>query len=190
MFRARRRFFRGRRRGSFTKRLTQINHSVNIAQRTLAAATTEDTILIQAADSPATTQVASFGTAANCENNSLVYCKKLRLNFVGSGTVVQTVAVILWRDSAFAGITTPTSAEDVIAPSTSTQLLALKRNTCWYRKFFLSVQSDKISFNLKIPRRLALLKEGETYHLTVTNLTAAGGALQYFCQGTLVSRKL
>lgn len=110
------------------------------------------------------------------------------MHVANTNSVVLPVAVLLWRDDAYAGLGEPTTAEDVVNPSTSTQRQRLKANTAMYRKFYLTGQSDKKILSLKVPFRLRMLKDGEMLKLTVSNLEPATNPIEYFVQGQIISR--
>lgn len=97
------------------------------------------------------------------------------------------VAFLLWKDGPYGTITDPTSAEDVVAVTAGTGVAMLKKHAAMYRKFWLSPNSDTKTFFLKVPKRLSMLRHGESLKLTVTNLEAATDAIEYFVQGRIVT---
>lgn len=193
MFRARGRF--RRRRGSTRFRRNPVLraktnfHTVNIAARTLAAATSEVHTLITADDTPSPVVVStgSGGTVAECEEGAVVKFRKLKVQFTGAFSDPVAVAFAIWKDQVFGGLADLTSAEDIVAPSTTTSLKVQKASVGMYRKFWLTPNSDNRVYSLYVPRRLAKLRQGESLKMIVTNLEAATDAIEYFVQGTIIS---
>lgn len=189
MFRVRRpRFRRRRKRLNFViaKKNTCV---INIAIRSLAANTTETHTLLIADDTPSPLVVStgSGGTIAECEEGSRYFCKKLKMSFTSAVSDPVGVAFLLWKDGPYGTITDPTSAEDVVAVTAGTGVAMLKKHAAMYRKFWLSPNSDTKTFFLKVPKRLSMLRHGESLKLTVTNLEAATDAIEYFVQGRIVT---
>lgn len=185
-FRAPKRF---RRRGLSFKRQRLSYHNINIATRELAENTTESTQLIIPSDSPDHTIVGAFATPVQCENHSIIKKVDLTLEIVADGAPSPPflVAFLVWKDAAHGGITTPTTAQDIIAVGSTTQLALLKKNTCQYEKFFFTIQGDRRRFKIRIPKRFRTLNQGEAISITVSNLAAATDDILYFIQGRIVT---
>lgn len=187
-FRAMRGRFRRRKRGLGFKRIRKFYHNINIASRTLAANTSEATQLLIPADSPDHTIVGSFGTPVQTENNAHLIGGRLKISITcetpGAPFVV---AILLYKDAAHGGIAAPATAQDVVAVASTTQLSMLKKNTCMYRKFWMTGQHDIKEFMLRVPRRMRTLQQGEAYTLVVSNLAPATDDINYFIQGKWIT---
>lgn len=160
-----------------------------MAQRTLAANSSEATQILAPSDSPDHAVTATFGTPAQCENGAMLISNKLHFEVAvnGAATTPIFVAVLLYKDAAHGDIAPPTTAQDVINESITLQLAMLKKNTCHYAKFLLSVQGDKRSFFLRIPKRMRTLRQGEAYTLVVTNGAPATTDITWFLQGRMIT---
>lgn len=98
-----------------------------------------------------------------------------------------TVSFLVYKDAAHGGITAPTAAGDVIAVGSTTQLAMLKRNTCQYQKFFLTIQGDHRRFKIRIPKRFRTLNQGEAITFVITNQAAATDDILYYIQGRIIT---
>lgn len=97
-----------------------------------------------------------------------------------------SVSFLLWKDSAFGALGSPTTANDVFAPSTTLQLKELKKNTCMQERFLITAQGDKRRFRLRIPRRLSRIMQGEAIKMTITN-GSPDAAIVYSLWGKIIS---
>lgn len=171
-------------------KLKTVRANVNI-NTTLAANTTVTHTLLEANDSPTLSQVSDGTVVADCENNSIITGIKVKFALVPNAQITDPIqySFLLWKDrNSFAGANDPTSALDVLAPSTTAQLGLLKANTAMFRRDFLSASGDKHTYFLKIPRRLRVMKDGDTLKLTITNSEAATDAMEYFISGYITVR--
>lgn len=178
---------RRRRRGLPFKRVSRQRHVINIAERSLAANTTETLSLILSDDTPSPTVISDGTTIAECEEGSRVIPRKLKIAFTSAVSDPVAVAFLVWKDGSFGAPTDPTTAQDVVSAGSALQSAALKKFACMYQKFWLSPNSDQKNFFIRIPKRLRRLRQGESIKLTVTNLEAATDAIEYFVQGQIVS---
>lgn len=186
MFRRRRfgrRFRRGRRR-PFFKRATVRFGYVNIADTNLAAATTTTITLITAADSPVTSQETDGTLAVSVDNGSRIV-PRIRFSIAAAGTPGDPipVAVLVWKDSVLGGLADPTTAQDVLVNSDTAANAMLKKNKCMYIQKYITTQGDVFSFNIRVPRRLAMLKEGESIKISISNLEATTDAVTFMAHG-------
>lgn len=161
--------------------------NINIASRSLAAATTDTIGLITTADSPDHTLVSNGTNVAQVDRNSRITGIKVILSIVAAPAPDDPipVGVMLWKDNQYGQATPPTTTDDILVPSTTMTLANQKANTCMFRRFYLTGVSDKYTMSLKIPRRLRTLREGEFIRLIVSNLEAADEAIEWMAHGRI-----
>lgn len=162
-------------------------HHVNILPRTVAAAATEHIQLLTAADDPVHTTISTGAATATCDRNSKITGIKIGVTIVGTGGAGDPipVAILLWKDAQYGGGADPTTANDVLQPSTTSTLTIIKKNACMHRRFYLSSSSDKATIWLRVPRRLRVMREGESLTLTVTNMEAATDDIEWMAHGRI-----
>lgn len=163
---------------------------VNIAPTALAANTTATIGLLEASDTPVHTITSDGTNIADTYPNSYFWTKGLQLHIAAAGSPGDPipVAVLLWKDAGYGQITDPTTAEDVVGVRDTPQESMLAKNTCMYRKFYLTTRGDQRVFFLKIPKRLRIMKDAESLKLTITNLEGATDSIEYFLQGQIMCR--
>lgn len=98
-----------------------------------------------------------------------------------------SVSFLVYKDSIHGALAAPSSANNVLAPSTTLQLAELKKSTCQFERFLITANGDKRRFRLRVPRRLSFLKQGEHLSIMLTNSTAGAEDITYLIVGRIWS---
>lgn len=187
-FRARR--FRGRRRLPVLRARKHITN-VLVPVTSIASATTTGYTLAQ---TPATidedvdhTIISNGSTIGEIEPGARVRAYlEIELGAADPVNATYAVSLMFWKDSTYGAITSPTNATQIIAPGTTLELAALKKNTCQFERFLLTVEGDKRHFRLRIPRRLSFLRQGEAYKIHITNHAPDTDSISFTIWGKFV----
>lgn len=104
-------------------------------------------------------------------------------------TTATQVSVLMYKDTKYGGFTDFTNAKDEFLLNTdSWTIQARHASTCYFRTFLVSVQGDKATMMLRIPRRLRFLKTTESIKLVIQNHAAANTQLTYAAVGKIVTQ--
>lgn len=189
----RRRFrARGRKRMPVVRQTSHI-HNVLMPLTTIASNTTSGEAILNTPatvdEDPDHTIISNGTTIAECDAGARITKVDLTLEISCAAATATPfpVAFIVWKDAHYGAITAPTTADDVFSPSTTLQLATLKKNTCQYEKFLLTVQGDRRRFHLRVPRRLRRLMQGEGIKISISNLAPDTNSIVYTLFGKIVT---
>lgn len=185
-----RRGFRSRRISNFARQSFRTSH-INAGPASIAATADNTELLLRTPatidEDPDHTVISTITTGAEVEENSTV--RKIDVTFDIAANAVSAPFVVtfyLWKDDAFGAVAAPTASTDPLAPSTTLQLAALKKNICMYERWLFSPQGDRRRIKLRIPKRLRRLRQGESYQYTIFN-ASTDTAITFMAYGRITT---